>query len=74
MAVAKAARATEDLQETFSEQTRLRDEISAMQRLLKATEMDDIPDTLRQDIKERVQEVLATTAENLYLLSGSPTT
>lgn len=72
MAKARSLRDVQGLEETFSEQTRLRSHIDGMQRFLKHNETADIPDALRQEIKERVQEVLAIEAEELYLLSQRP--
>jgi hypothetical protein len=69
MVIARAARRKDGLQETFAEQTRLRNDMSGMRRMLQHIENDDIPETLRQDIKERVQQALATSAEALYHLT-----
>lgn len=71
MAAARAARAANGLEETFGRQTDLRTQLEGMQRFLRYNETADIPDSLRDEIKERVQEVLANTAEELYLLTST---
>jgi protein subunit release factor A len=71
MKIASTARAEDGLATQFSESTRLLNQINGLRRFLKENEDADIPEALRQEVKERVQEVLANTAEELYLLSGN---
>ena len=68
MTHARAQRKENGLNDTFARQTELRTNIAGMQRFLGYLANDDLPADLKAELKERVQEMVASDAETLYHL------